>query len=60
MERKIGETFVFEGKTLQVVEQRGCKGCFFTDCEVCVDENIDKIGFCCFRHDRKEMIFKEV
>ena len=62
MERKIGQTFEYEGKKLQVKESASfsCDGCFFNNqCNPC---DIDVIGFCGFnfRTDKKKVIFVEV
>lgn len=62
MERKIGETFDFEGKTLQVKESAysGCDGCFFEG--KCLSYSKKLAGLCEFenRTDKKEVIFVEV
>lgn len=62
MERKIGETFVYEGKKLQVKESEGisCYGCFFA--EQCVPLRKEVAGECQFefRTDKKEVIFVEI
>lgn len=63
MERKIGERFDYNGVTLEVVKQLGCKGCYFfnmldmSDCN-----NLEIRGHCgiSFRTDKKPVIFKEV
>lgn len=61
MERKIGETFIYEGKTLQVKESErvSCDGCFFD--EQCVPLRKEVAGECEFeyRTDNKEVIFVE-
>lgn len=62
MERKIGETFKFEGKKLQVKEDkyRTCNDCFFNI--KCTDESLNIGGYCdedC-RKDGKSVIFTEV
>ena len=61
MERKIGETFVYEGKKLQVKESESvsCYGCFFD--EQCVPLRKEVAGECQFefRTDKKEVIFVE-
>ena len=62
MERRIGDTFEHEGKTLKVVENKCglCDGCFFMrTCNVSLDE---KLGFCepDSRSDNKKVIFVEV
>lgn len=54
-EFKVGERFSI---TLEVVEQNGCKGCFFEgDCYACL---FDFVCMPDFRSDGKEVIFKEV
>ena len=61
MERKIGETFEFEGHKLKVVDadSSGCRGCFFykRDCT-----SGDVRGFCAklYRTDKESVIFVEV
>lgn len=40
MERKIGEIFNYDSVVLEVVEQRGCGGCYFDSCD----------GSSCFAH----------
>lgn len=61
MERKIGETFEYEGKKLQVKESErvSCYGCFFD--EQCVPLRKKVAGECEFenRADNKEVIFVE-
>ena len=62
MERKIGETFDFEGKTLQVKESKRvcCDGCFFDG--KCYSSRQEVAGHCeaVNRGDNKEVIFVEV
>lgn len=62
MERKIGETFDFEGKTLQVKESERvcCDGCFFDG--KCYSSRQEVAGHCeaVNRGDNKEIIFVEV
>ena len=62
MERKIGETFDFEGKTLQVKESERvcCDGCFFDG--KCYSSRQEVAGHCeaVNRGDNKEVIFVEV
>ena len=62
MERKIGDTFEFEGKKLQVKESasNGCDGCFFNNQRNPCDRDVT--GFCGFnfRTDKKKVIFVEV
>lgn len=61
MERKIGETFEYEGKKLQVKESAssGCDRCFFD--EQCLPLRKEVAGECEFeyRTDKKEVIFVE-
>ena len=61
MERKIGETFEYEGKKLQVKESErvSCDGCFFDD--QCLPLRKEVAGECEFeyRTDNKEVIFVE-
>lgn len=62
MERKIGETFEFEGKTLRVEENKcaSCDGCFFE--RKCSKYQSKKAGECSEydRSDNKNVIFIEV
>lgn len=62
MERKIGETFDFEGKTLQVKESERvcCDGCFFDG--KCYSLRQEVAGHCeaVNRGDNKEVIFVEI
>ena len=61
MERKIGETFEFEGKKLIVNEIRsGCKDCFFEG--KCRVELTEIVGICGARDrtDKKDVVFVEV
>ena len=62
MERKIGETFEFEGKKLQVKESHrySCDGCFFNG--HCEHSSNPIIGLCekDQREDEKDVIFVEV
>ena len=61
MERKIGETFEFEGKTLQVkANDNGCEGCIFN---VKCTRGIKSVTGLCgsiYRDDKKDVIFVEV
>ena len=61
MERKIGETFQFGCKTLQVKESAssGCDGCFFDEQHIPCSKNV--AGYCefKFRADKNEVIFVE-
>lgn len=61
MERKIGDTFEFEGRKLEVrADNRGCDGCFFDT--KCLSENMKLSGECeaDWRDDGKGVIFVEV
>ena len=62
MERKIGETFEYEGKKLQVMKSAnsGCDGCFFEG--RCSSLRKEVTGYCQFeyRTDNKEVIFVEI
>ena len=62
MERKIGDTFEFEGKKLQVKESasNGCDGCFLE--EKCCIDSAELLGTCGFgdRTDKKDVIFVEI
>lgn len=62
MERKIGETFEFEGKKLQVKKNAssGCDGCFFNEQRIPCSRYA--AGYCAlkFRTDKKDVIFVEV
>ena len=62
MERKIGETFEFEGKKLQVKESEegSCNFCFFN--AECKNRNLHVSGACdgAWREDGKNVIFVEV
>ena len=60
MERKVGETFDFDGRKFVVEDAVSeCKGCFF-NCLDCVSNEYDELGWCCDRQDGKQVIFKEV
>ena len=63
MERKIGETFEFEGKKLKVMkdEKGSCDGCFFDNEDDCSSRN-PTAGICngYKRTDKKPIIFVEV
>ncbi len=57
-ELKVGERVNI---TLEVVEQKGCKGCFFEGVDSCCGAT--SLGLECvpkYRSDGKEVIFKEV
>ena len=61
MERKIGETFEFEGKKIEVkAASNGCDGCFFEG-KCCID-SAELLGTCGAgdRTDGKNVIFVEV
>jgi hypothetical protein len=59
MERKIGEKFDFGGETLEVVEQRGCEGCYFDHRDCSLIRNTR--GKCSIsRLDGISVIFKRV
>ena len=60
MERKVGEIFVYEGKTYQVVEGCGCIGCNFIN--GCYTKLYDILGVCCgsSRTDKISVVFKEI
>ena len=61
MERKIGETFEFEGKRLEVKPaSRACDGCFLE--EKCCIDSAELLGTCGFgdRTDKKDVIFVEI
>ena len=62
MERKIGETFEFEGKTYATRVGKGCKKCAFIDANCTSKVHFDVIGECCQseRTDHKPVIFVEV
>ena len=62
MERKIGETFVYEGKTFKVKESEncGCHGCFFNKrCTLPVIKMVGECAAAC-REDNKGVVFVEV
>ena len=58
MERKIGETFEYEGEKLKVVNARtACDGCYFKE-KLCDNRNYDITGICGrVRKDRQPVIF---
>ena len=61
MERKIGETFEFEGKKIEVrAASRACDGCFLE--EKCCIDSAELLGTCGFgdRSDKKDVIFVEI
>ena len=62
MERKIGETFEFEGKTYVTHAGKGCEGCAFKYEDCSVGKLSNCIGECCpsSRKDHKSVIFVEV
>lgn len=60
MERKVGETFTYEGKTYQVVKASLCKNCAF---RVCSCESLASITGNCVpaeRADNSSVSFKEI
>ena len=60
MERKIvGETFEFAGVTLEIVEQNGCKGCYFNRCDDCNAYNVS-VSCAKSKPDGNSVIFKEI
>ena len=62
MERKIGETFEFEGKTYATRVGKGCKKCAFIDANCTTKVYFNVVGECCQseRTDHKPVIFVEV
>ena len=62
MERKIGETFEFEGKTYATRVGKGCKKCAFIDANCIKEMHSYIVGECCQseRTDHKPVIFVEV
>lgn len=61
MERKIGEIFIYKGKTYQVIEDNTCEDCAFMKNGHCL--SISKLlGLCSYtnRTDKTGVIFKEV
>ena len=61
MERKIGETFEYEGKKLKTVKaSNGCDGCFLKG-KYCID-SVELVGICGAgdRIDKKNVVFVEV
>ena len=62
MERKIGETFEFEGKTYVTHAGEGCEGCAFKYEDCSVGKLSNCIGECCpsLRKDHKSVIFVQV
>ena len=61
MERKIGDTFEFEGKKLEVkAASRACDGCFLEE-KCCIDSAV-LLGACGFgdRTDKKDVVFVEI
>lgn len=61
MERKIGETFEFEGKKIEVkAASNGCDGCFLK--EKCCIDSADLVGTCRAgdRTDKKHVVFVKV
>ena len=62
MERKIGETFYYEGKKYVTREKYGCEGCAFVEEYCSTNMHDDFIGECDpdLRADHKSVIFVEV
>ena len=62
MERKIGETFEFEGKTYVTHAGEGCEGCAFKYEDCSTGKLSNCIGECCpsLRKDHKSVIFVQV
>ena len=62
MERKIGETFEFEGKTYVTHAGEGCEGCAFKYEDCSAGKLSNCIGECCpsLRKDHKSVIFVQV
>lgn len=61
MERKIGDSFEFEGKKIEVKEaSHGCHGCFLQ--EKCCVELTEIVGICgaTERTDKKDVVFVEM
>ena len=60
MERKIGETFEYEGKTFKVAEAKGdvCIGCFFNG--RCYSSDVAGDCESEYRSDKKDVIFVEI
>lgn len=59
--RPIGEIFEYRGIKLQVVERRGCEGCYFYHLSDCmIKRRIN--GYCGYllREDNKNVIFKQI
>ena len=60
MERKIGETFTYKGKTYQVAKATyGCRGCAFYK-QTCVGINKIEKCFTIYRKDKTSVIFKKI
>ena len=62
MERKIGEIFIYNGKTYQVVSGYGCENCGFKDLR-CNMRTFSEVRGACdssMRKDGTNVIFKEV
>ena len=62
MEREIGETFEFEGKTYVTHAGEGCEGCAFKYEDCSTGKLSNCIGECCpsLRKDHKSVIFVQV
>ena len=59
MERKVGETFEYEGHTLKVEKSSICSDCYFNDNQYNLKK---KFGECIrnYRADNNNVIFKKV
>lgn len=59
--RPIGEIYEYNNVTLQVVERRGCEGCYFYHFANCMNKR-RITGHCghLLREDRKSVIFKQI
>lgn len=62
MERKIGETFSYKGKTYQAFSSYdGCKGCAFNKGTICLTEPLNELtGNCRSIPSALSIVFKEV
>ena len=60
MERKIGEIFIYKGKTYQVVKSNMCMDCAFKENECSILRS--RIGLCTTgtRSDKTDVVFKEI
>ena len=60
MERKIGETFTYKGKTYKILKATyGCRGCAFYK-QTCVGINKIEKCFTIYRKDKTSVIFKKI